>query len=28
VVMARGRAVATLEGDEITTERLTEAAGG
>jgi ribose transport system ATP-binding protein len=28
VVMARGRAVATLEGGEITTERLTEAAGG
>jgi ribose transport system ATP-binding protein len=28
VVMARGRAVATLKGDEITTERLTEAAGG
>ncbi len=28
VVMARGLAVATLEGEEITTERLTEAAGG
>jgi len=28
VVMARGRAVAMLQGDEITTERLTEAAGG
>ena len=27
-VMARGVIVATLEGDEITTERLTEAAGG
>jgi hypothetical protein len=26
--MARGRAVATLEGDAISTERLTEAAGG
>jgi len=28
MVMARGRPVAMLEGDEITTERLTEAAGG
>ena len=28
VVMARGRVVAELEGDEITTERLTEEAGG
>jgi ribose transport system ATP-binding protein len=28
VVMARGRPVATLEGDDITTERLTESAGG
>jgi ribose transport system ATP-binding protein len=28
VVMARGRAVAELEGDAITTARLTEAAGG
>jgi ribose transport system ATP-binding protein len=28
VVMARGRAVAVLEGDEITTEQLTELAGG
>jgi ribose transport system ATP-binding protein len=28
VVMTRGRAVATLEGDEITTERLAELAGG
>jgi ribose transport system ATP-binding protein len=28
VVMARGRAVTALEGNEITTERLTEAAGG
>ena len=27
-VLARGRVVATLEGDEITTERLIEAAGG
>jgi ribose transport system ATP-binding protein len=27
-VMARGRIVAELRGDEITTERLTEAAGG
>jgi ribose transport system ATP-binding protein len=27
-VMARGRIVAMLEGDEITTARLTEAAGG
>jgi len=27
-VVARGRIVATLEGDEITTERLIEAAGG
>jgi ribose transport system ATP-binding protein len=28
IVMARGRAVAALEGDDITTERLAEAAGG
>jgi len=28
IVMARGRAVAWLEGDEITTERLAELAGG
>ena len=27
-VMAKGRIVAHLEGDAITTERLTEAAGG
>ena len=28
VVMARGRLVAELAGDEVTTERLTEEAGG
>jgi ribose transport system ATP-binding protein len=28
VVMARGRVVAELAGDEVTTERLTEEAGG
>ena len=28
VVMARGRVVAELTGDEVTTERLTEEAGG